>query len=78
MEREVDEVIGVQSEVEGEQGKLKEVQRQLKENNERASKDDGDRNDQQHQIKTIHQIKLILKHHYHLVGKVALILKNLQ
>ena len=61
MEREVDEVIGVQSEVEGEQGKLKEVQRQLKENGERASRDDGERNDQQHQIKGLMQRNALAK-----------------
>ena len=55
MEREVDEIIGVQGEVEGEQEKLKDVQRQIKEHSERASKDDGERNDQQHQIKKVTQ-----------------------
>ena len=55
MEREIDEVLGVQAEVEAEQAKLKEVHRQLKDNQERASRDDGERNDQQHQIKGLSQ-----------------------
>ena len=55
MERDLDEVLGVQAEVEAEQAKLKEVQRQLKENAERASRDDSERNEQQHQIKQLTQ-----------------------
>jgi len=61
MEREIDEVIGVQTEVESEQTKLKEVHRQLKENQERASRDDGERNDQQHQIKGLSQRNQLAK-----------------
>ena len=37
--------------VEGEQSKLKDIQRSLKENAEKASRDDGERNDQQYQMK---------------------------
>lgn len=61
MEREIDEVLGVQAEVEAEQAKLKEVHRQLKDNQERASRDDGERNDQQHQIKGLSQRNQLAK-----------------
>ena len=61
VEREVDEVTGLQAEVEGEQAKLKEVQKQLKENAERASKDDGERGDVDHKIKTVAQRNALAK-----------------
>lgn len=54
-EREVDAVLSAQAEVEGEHAKLRDVRRQLTEHGERASRDDGERNDQQHQIKTLAQ-----------------------
>lgn len=50
-ERDVDSVLAVQAEVDTEQGRLRDAQRQLKETAERASRDDAERNDAQHQIR---------------------------
>ena len=55
VERDVDEVVAMQQEVEGEQAKLKDLQKQIKENGEAASRDDSSRNDQQHAIKGMTQ-----------------------
>ena len=44
-----------QAEVEGEGERLKDVHRQLKDHQERASKDDGERTEQAHQIRGLGQ-----------------------
>jgi kinetochore protein Nuf2 len=54
-QRDIDEALGMQAEVEGEQAKVKEVQRQIKDSQEAGARDDGDRADQQHQIKGLTQ-----------------------
>jgi kinetochore protein Nuf2 len=55
IDREMDEVLSQQAEVEAEQGKLKDVQQQLKENTERASKDESEGADQAHQVRSLSQ-----------------------